>query len=74
MKTLKERMADISLHLQKLLDPKIYPKVQKAVIESDKDSLIEVCRKAEVPRMYISTIVTILFSVKPNQKWPIPEF
>jgi hypothetical protein len=70
MKTLKDRIADVSMCLQSLTVPKIFPKVQDAVERKDKDSLIKVCREAEVPETYLGTVIAILLSVSPQQKWP----
>lgn len=70
MKTFKERISDVSFHLQSLISPKILPEVQEAVAQKDKNLLIKVCRKAEVPEIYLSTVVSFLLSVSPQQKWP----
>jgi len=74
MKDLKERITEMSLYLQRLLEPSIYPSVQKAVQTRDKDKLMEICRKVKIPTIYISTVMFLLFSVSPEQaKWPLPE-
>jgi hypothetical protein len=70
MKTLKERIADVSLYLQSLSAPKVFPKVQDAVERKDKNLLMKVCRNAEVPEIYLGTVVSVLLSVSPRQKWP----
>lgn len=70
MKNLKERIADVSLHLQSLTEPTIFPIVRDAVEKQDKTSLIEACRKAKIPAAYHSTLVSVLLSVGPDQKWP----
>jgi hypothetical protein len=70
MKTLKERIANVSLYLQSLSAPKVFPKVQDAVERKDKNLLMQVCRNAEVPEIYLSTVVSVLLSVSPRQKWP----
>ena len=70
MKTLKERVADVSMYLQSLTAPRVFPKVQDAVERKDKDLLVKVCRNAEVPEVYLGTVVSLLLSVSPKQKWP----
>ena len=70
MKTLKERIADVSLYLQSLTAPNIFPKVQDAVERQDRNSLIKVCRKAKIPEIYLGNVVSVLLSVSPQQKWP----
>jgi uncharacterized protein YgiM (DUF1202 family) len=70
MKTLNERLADISLYLQSLNTPKFSSEIQNAVEKKDKASLINVCKKAGIPATYRGTIVSVIFSVSPEQKWP----
>jgi hypothetical protein len=70
LKAFKERIAEISLHLQSLMTPRFLPTVQDAVEKKDKQLLMKVCNEARVPESYLSTIVSILLSVSPNQKWP----
>ena len=70
MKTLKERIADVSLYLQSLMAPNVFPKVQDAVERKDKNLLIKVCRKAKIPEIYLGVIVPVLLTVGPEQKWP----
>ncbi len=67
-------MADISMYLQRLMEPAIYPEVKEAVEKEDKDLLINACKKAKIPVVYFSIIVPLLLSVVPQQlKWPILE-
>jgi len=70
MKTLKERIADVSLYLQSLMAPNVFPKVQDAVKRKDKNLLIKVCRKAKIPEIYLGIIVSVLLTIGPEQKWP----
>ncbi len=70
MKNLQEKIADVSSYLQSLLSPNVFPKVQEAVEKKDKTMLIKVCKNAEIPDSYLSSIVPIILSVGPNQKWP----
>jgi hypothetical protein len=70
MKTLNERIADVAFHLQSLTASKFSSQVQDAVERKDKNSLIAVCKKAKIPTAYIGTVVSVLLSVGPEQKWP----
>jgi len=70
MKTLKERIADISGSLQSLMKPDIFPRIQDAVDKKDKSLLIEVCRNAKIPEACIGATVSVLLAVDPQQKWP----
>jgi hypothetical protein len=70
MKTFNERIADISFYLQSLTTPEFSSQVQDAVERKDKQSLIETCKKAKIPGTYLSTVVSVLLSVGPEQKWP----
>ena len=70
MKDLKERIADISQYLQRLMDPVVFPEVQNAMEKKDKNLLVEVCKKIHIPDIYIGVILSILLSIGPKQKWP----
>jgi len=70
MKTLKERIADISLYLQSLMGPDVFSEVQDAVERKDKNLLIKVCRKAKIPEIYLGPVVSVLLTVGPVIKWP----
>lgn len=70
MKTLKERIADLSFYLQSLMAPNILPEVQDAVERKDRNLLVKVCRKAKIPEIYLGNVVSVLLSVGPEQKWP----
>jgi len=70
MKTLNERIADVSFHLQSLTAPEFFSQVQDAVERKDKNSLVQVCKKAKIPTVYLGTVVSVLLSVGPEQKWP----
>ncbi|PVX23235.1 MAG: hypothetical protein CW691_11170 [Candidatus Bathyarchaeum sp.] len=70
MKNLQERIADVSSHLQSLLSPNVFPKVQEAVEKKDKTMLIEACRTAKIPDSYMSSVVPVILSVSPKLKWP----
>jgi len=70
MKSLKERIAELSAYLQSLTATDVFPKVQDAVERNDKNTLMKVCRKAKIPEAYLPTVTSILLSVGPEQKWP----
>jgi len=76
MKALNERITDVSFHLQTLAAPEFCSQVQDAVEKKDRNLLIKVCRKAKVPfffkvpAIYLGTVVSVLFSIGPDQKWP----
>lgn len=72
MKTLNERISDVSFHLQSLAAPEFSSKVQDAVERKDKNSLIKICKNAKIPGSYINIVVSVLLSVRPEQKWPSP--
>lgn len=70
MKALNERIADVSFHLQTLATPEFCSQIKGAVEKKDRNLLMKVCRKANVPAIYLGTVVSVLLSVGPNQKWP----
>jgi len=70
MKTLNERITAVSFHLQSLMAPEFFSQVQDAVERKDKNSLIQVCKKAKIPAVYLGTVMSVLLSVGPEQKWP----
>lgn len=74
MKDFKERIAEVSQYLQNLTEPAIFPEVQDAVEKKNKGMLVEICRKIKIPEIYRGTIVSVLLSTSPQQKWPAPEF
>jgi hypothetical protein len=71
MKALNERITDVSFHLQTLAAPEFCSQVQDAVEKKDRNLLIKVCKKAKVPAIYLGTVVSVLLSIGPDQKWPI---
>jgi hypothetical protein len=71
MKTLNEKLSDVSFHLQSLAAPEFSSEVKIAVEKKDRNSLVGICEKAKVPTTYLSTVVSVLLSVGPDQpKWP----
>jgi hypothetical protein len=70
MKTLSERIVDVSFHLQTLSTPEFCSQVQDAVEKKDRNLLAKICEKAKIPAIYLATIVSVLLSVSPDQKWP----
>jgi len=71
MKDLREKMSEISSHLQDLMNPEVFPEVQNAVEAKDKDALVHLCGRAGVPQVYITAIVSVLLAIGPQQKWPL---
>jgi hypothetical protein len=70
MKTVNERISDVSFHLQSLAASEFFPKVQDAVERKDRNSLIKICKKAKIPANYLGIVVSVLLAVSPEQKWP----
>ena len=71
MNTLNQRISDVSFHLQSLAGPEYYSQVKDAVERKDKSKLLIVCRKAKIPAIYLSAIVSVLLSMGTEQpKWP----
>jgi hypothetical protein len=70
MKTLNQRIADVSYHLQSLTTPEFSTQIQDAVQRKDKNLLIKLCKKAKIPAVYVGTVVSVVLSVSPDQKWP----
>jgi len=70
MKTLNERIADVSFYIQSLAAPEFFSEVQDAVEKKDKNLLIRVCKKAQVPAIYLGIVVSVLLAIGPEQKWP----
>ena len=74
MKNLKERISDISQYLQRLMDPTVLQHVEDAVERKDRNLLVELCRRVRIPEIYIGTLVSVLLTVGPRQKWPFPDY
>ncbi len=70
MKTFKERISDISFHLQSLATPEFSSKVQKAVEQKNQNALVKLCKQAKIPSSYTGIVVSVLLAVSPQQKWP----
>jgi hypothetical protein len=70
MKHLNERITDVAAHLQSLSTPEFYQDVKNAADRKDKTALVKVCRKAKIPKIYVGTVVSVILSVSPEQKWP----
>lgn len=71
MTEFRERIAEVSSHLQELLNPEVFPEVQNAVEARDKNAIVRLCRKAKIPQIYVGTIVSVLLAIGPRQKWPV---
>ncbi len=66
---INKKLSNISTHLQTLTQPEFSSQVEKAVQENDKKSLVDICKRAKIPGMYIGSIVSVILSVSPA-KWP----
>jgi hypothetical protein len=55
------------------MEPDVFAEVQNAVERKDKNLLVRVCRKIEIPIVYVPIITSLLLSVSPQQKWPTPQ-
>lgn len=64
------KMSNMSSHLQCLASTEFYPQVQKAVEKKDKNLLIRVCKKANIPQIDINPVVSMLLSISNAVKWP----
>jgi hypothetical protein len=70
VKTIKDRLSDVASCLESLTAPVYLPKVQDAVEKKDRVQLVKICKKAKIPEIYLTPVVTVLMSVGPNTKWP----
>lgn len=70
MKNLKDRIGDLSLHLQSLMAPDVFPEVEHAVEKNDRNLLVKACEKAKIPKTYLASVTSLVLSVTPDQKWP----
>ena len=70
MKDLNTKIKEFSFHLQSLAKPELFKEVQDAVEKKDEKTLVKLCKKADVPMVYLNSIVSVLLSVSPEQKWP----
>lgn len=71
MKRLKERISEFSAYLQQLTEPQVFLEVQNAVETKDKEGLLRICKKIQVPEIYVAAIVSLLLTIGPQQKWPL---
>jgi len=73
MSYLNKNIAELSGCLQSLTAPQFASKVEEAVEKKDKTTLIRICRDAKIPRKYLASIVSALFtmSASPQQKYPV---
>lgn len=69
MVEIKQKISEISKHLQTLASEEYSPQIEKAVNKQDKNALIKICKQAQIPKLYIPSIVSVVMSVSP-QKWP----
>ena len=71
LKKFKERVSEVSYYLQRLMSPSFFQDVEKAILDENEDMLRAVCKKAEVPSEYISSVVPLLVTVSRQPKWPM---
>jgi len=71
VKDLKEKVSEISSYLERLMEPDTFREVIDAVEKSDKDLLIETCRKVNVPDVYTGSIVSLILTLSRQIKYPI---
>jgi hypothetical protein len=69
MRSINEKISDISMYLQTLTTKKYSSQVQEAVEKQDKSTLAKICKQAKIPTLYITSVVSLIMSVSP-QKWP----
>ena len=71
MKDLKEKVCDVSSYLQRLTESDVFTEVTEAVRKSDKDLLVELCKKATVPDVYTASIVSLILALPLQPKYPV---
>lgn len=71
MKDLKEKVSEVSSYLQRLMEHDVFPEVIEPVSKSDKDLLIKTCKKADVPDAYTGSVVSLILTLSPQQKYPL---
>ena len=69
MKTLNEKISEVSKYIHLLSMPQYSTEVKAAVEKSDKKALMTLCKRAKVPTIYASAVCAAILSVSP-QKWP----
>jgi hypothetical protein len=62
MNNINAKLSDISMHLQTLTCSKYSKQVEQAVEKKDKNSLVKICRKAEIPAVYIGPVVSVVMA------------
>lgn len=70
MKNVKERILDISTYLNCLTKREVFAEVQSAVEQQNKKALVGICKRMNIPEIYLASIIGLLLSVAPRQKWP----
>jgi len=72
LKDLKEKVSDVSSHLQRLMEGDVFAEVTEAARKSDDGLLVKICKKADVPSIYVGAIVSLVLALSSPQKYPIP--
>ncbi len=68
MKSLNEKIIDLSQHLQTLAKPEFSNDVEEAVKKQDKKALMQICKRAKIPATNASSVIAVILSVSP-MKW-----
>jgi hypothetical protein len=66
----KKQITELSANLQLLKSPKFSKKVEEAVEKNDKNTLLKICKNAKIPSKHHASILSVLMSVSPQQKYP----
>lgn len=72
MKNLSNRLAALSMHLQTLSKPEYAEEIEQAVEKNDKKAIINICKSAKIPTVYIGSVASVVLSYSP-MKWPEPS-
>ena len=72
LKDLKGKVSDVSSHLQRLMEGDVFAEVMEATRKSDESLLVKICKKADVPGIYVGSIVSLVLALSSPQKYPIP--
>lgn len=71
MKNLKEKVSEVSSYLERLMEGDVFSEVIEAVRKSDKDLLVQTCKKAGVPDVYTGSIVSLILALPLVPKYPV---
>jgi hypothetical protein len=71
LKDLKGKVSDVSTHLERLMEGDVFAEVMEAAGKSDEGLLVKICKKADVPGIYVGAIVSLVLALSSPQKYPI---